>query len=67
MVFVVLVMPWALLGALFGMNVVERWVEAVVPVRTAQPDAIFVPQQRRPLEAHDPVGMVSREAAGQAL
>jgi hypothetical protein len=64
-VFVVLVMPFAFLGVLFSMDIVENWVVREPPVR---PDVTALTvEQRRSSETYDPPAMVSRGAAQQSV
>jgi len=68
MVFVVLVTPFAFLGVLFSMNLVEQWVERggqAPPARAVLRH--LIPEPRRAPDSYDPVVMGNREPAGQSL
>ena len=68
MVFVVLGMPFGLLGVLFTMDVVEHWVAAVPPVPPAQAEVrSLIPEQRGGSGSNDPLVVVSRGPIRQPL
>jgi hypothetical protein len=67
-VFVVLAMPFALLGVLFAMDVVEHWVVGEAPASVGQSDIrLLIPEQRQSPVTFDPPAMVSQGPMRQSL